>query len=142
MEQTVLVRHLQDTKCGPVDCLLQVGIGKLGNNKNGIVCLVTRSTDHNASSLTTQLKCNFLQVTFSCCFHDLAANDTRSSERHLGDNDVSGLDRVGCWYTYLPNIHVLRDGSTDGVSVAVDDIEHTRRKSSFSSEAGNKEGGD
>ncbi len=80
----------------PVDCLVEVGV-----------------VEDDVGRLATELEGDVLQVALGGGLHNLATDQSTTSE---GD---------------LINLHVGGDGGTDGVSVAVADVDETRREAGF-----------
>jgi len=85
-----------DTKVDPVDSLIDVGIGK-----------------NNVRALATELEGNLLQVGASSRLHDLATDNSGTSEGNL------------------VNAHVSGHGGTGDLTETGNDVDHTRGKASL-----------
>lgn len=79
------------------------------------ICII----EDDVGALATQFQGHVLQVALGGCFQDLATDKRRTSEGDFLD------------------LHVVRDGIADSVTIAGEDVDDTRRETSLVDEVGN-----
>ena len=110
----------------PVDGLLNVGI-----------------VEDDIGGLATKLEGDVLEVGLSSGFHDLATDESATSESNLSNKVKSAVKRSSEFFvTYLLNIVVLADGSTDDMTVTINNVDNARGEASLADELSHEKRGE
>lgn len=107
----------EDTRCGTANLALithDAGVSPLDS-----LCELT-VIEHQSGGFATRLESDILQGT-SCLLHDLTAGDGGASEGHL------------------VNIWMLDDGGPGILAIAIEEVDHAGRKTSFLDQVGKVE---